>query len=134
MIIDAIGVTYPAAGVIATRPTTPPLTNPSELGLPPCTQLTSIHASAPAAAAVFVVTNALAASPFAANALPELNPNQPNQRSAAPSIDQGIFAGSIPYLPNPTRLPITRASARAANPELISVSYTHLTLPTNREV
>ena len=118
MIIAAMGVTYPAAGVIATSPATAPLTNPSELGFP-WIQLTMSQAIAPAAAAVFVVTNAWAASPCAPRALPALNPNQPNQRRAAPRIVSGILFGSMEYLPKPTRFPMTKASARAANPELM---------------
>src|SRR5208337_1985846 len=115
----AMGVTYPAAGVIATRPATAPETNPSELGLPPWAHETSSHAIAATAVAVLVVTKALTARPFAATALPALNPNQPNHRSTAPRIDHGILAGSIAYLPYPTRLPITSAKASAAKPELI---------------
>ena len=99
MMIAAIGVTYPAAGVIATRPATAPETNPSELGLPPWAHETSIHAIAAAAAAVLVVTNATAARPFASTALPALNPNQPNQSRAAPRMDHGMLAGSIAFLP-----------------------------------
>src|SRR5512136_465546 len=68
---------------------------------------------------MLVVTNAWAASPFAPSALPALKPNQPNQRSAAPRIVMGILFGSIAYLPKPTRFPITSATARAANPELM---------------
>src|SRR5665647_1806022 len=113
-----MGVTYPAPGVIATSPAIAPLTNPRELGFP-YIQLIRSHAIAPAAAAVFVVTNAWAARPFAPIALPALKPNQPNQSSAAPRMVNGMLWGSIAYLPNPTRFPITSASARAANPELI---------------
>ncbi len=36
-------------------------------------------------AAVFVVTRAMAATPFAPSAEPALNPNQPNQSRPAPS-------------------------------------------------
>src|SRR5208283_1134002 len=111
--------TYPAAGVMATSPATAPETKPSELGLPPCAQETSSHAMAATAVAVLVVTKAFTARPFAATALPALNPNQPNHSSTAPRIDHGMFPGSIAYLPYPTRLPITRASASAAKPELM---------------
>ncbi len=79
---------------------TAPLTNPSESGFP-CIQLTRSQAIAPAANAVLVVTNALAARPLAPIALPALNPNQPNQRSAAPRIVRGMLWGSIAYLPKP---------------------------------
>src|SRR5512136_1515628 len=118
MISAPIGVTYPQPGVIAASPAIAPLTNPRELGLP-LIQLMRSHASPPAAAAMFVVTNAWAARPFAPRALPALNPNQPNQRSAAPRIVRGVLFGSMAYFPKPTRLPMTRARASAANPELI---------------
>ncbi len=42
------------------------------------------HARPAIAVAVFVLMKALTASSLAASALPALNPNQPNQSSAAP--------------------------------------------------
>ena len=84
MTIAAMGVTKPAAGVIATRPATAPEAAPSTVGLPRELHSVNIQASAAAAVAVFVVMKALAARPFAASALPALNPNQPNQSRLAP--------------------------------------------------
>src|SRR5208337_4519745 len=98
--IASIGVTYPAAGVIVPRPATAPVTIPRELGLP-LIQLTAIQESAPAAAAVLVTTIAFTAIPFAARALPPLNPNHPNQRRPAPSRVMGILCGSMVYWPYP---------------------------------
>ena len=59
----ASGVTKPAQGVIATIPAMAPLTIPSEEGLPRY-QLANIQASPPAAAAEFVLTNAITALVF----------------------------------------------------------------------
>src|SRR5437879_13814070 len=84
MRIDAETSTKPDAGVIATRPATAPAAAPSTLGAPLCIHDTVIQVSAAIAAAVFVTTNAFAARPPAVIALPALNPNQPNQSSAAP--------------------------------------------------
>ena len=92
MTMAARGPTKPEAGVIATRPATAPLAKLSDAGLP-VLQLRNIHVSAAAAVAVFVTTNALAARPFAATALPALNPNQPNHRNTAPNKCQRYVAG-----------------------------------------
>ena len=78
---------------------------PTTLGLPLKVQLRSVHVSMAAAAAMNVTVNAIDASPLACNALPALNPNQPNQRSAAPKTTNGMLCGSIGSLPNPARLP-----------------------------
>src|SRR5574341_1875102 len=84
MRIAADTSTYPAAGVIATSPATAPTAAPRTLGAPLWIQLTVIHVSAAMAAAVFVTTNAFAASPPDVIALPALKPNHPNHRSEAP--------------------------------------------------
>src|SRR2546428_11643434 len=84
MTTEAIGVTYPDAGVIATRPATAPEAAPSTVGLPRLIHSVNIQPSAAAAAAVLVAVNALAARPLASRALPALNPNHPTQSSAAP--------------------------------------------------
>src|SRR5215467_14008674 len=80
----AIGVTKPDAGVIATNPATAPEIAPSTVGLPKRIHSTAIHASAAAALAKWVATNALLARLFAARALPALKPNQPTQSKQAP--------------------------------------------------
>src|ERR1700684_2758256 len=94
MRIDAPGVTYPAAGVIATSPATAPAVAPTTLGTPLCAHEIVSRVSPATAAAVFVLTNALVASPLAASALPALKPNQPNHRSAQPRTTIGMSCGS----------------------------------------
>src|SRR5439155_10632358 len=79
---------------------------------------TAIQPSSAAPVATCVLTNAIADSPFAASAEPALNPNQPNHSSAAPSRTIGTLCGLNFSLGQPTRLPNTSASARAAAPAL----------------
>jgi hypothetical protein len=57
MAMAPMGVTKPAAGVMATRPTTAPVAMPKTLGWP-SRQANSIQESAAAAAAVLVFTKA----------------------------------------------------------------------------
>src|SRR5436309_12598416 len=95
MMRAGIGSTKPDAGVIATRPATAPLAAPSTVGFPLPSHSANIHDSDAAAVAVLVTTNALVASAFAASALPALNPNQPNQSSAAPVRTKGMLCGGI---------------------------------------
>src|SRR6185312_10632338 len=87
--------TYPAAGVMATRPTTAPIQNPNTEGFFPFNTSKNIHARPAEAAAVLVVANAETAKPFAANAEPALNPNQPNQSNPVPIKTYGILEGGI---------------------------------------
>src|SRR5258706_12684947 len=93
--MEAIGVTNPAAGGMATRPATAPDAAPSTVGLPRAIHSVNIQPSAAAAAPVFVATNALAASPLASRALPALKPNHPNQSSAAPITVIGRLCGCM---------------------------------------
>src|SRR3989440_5345048 len=86
MMIDDIGLTYPEAGVMATRPQTAPTEMPTADGFPFRTQSVSIQLTAAAAAARFVTTSAFTAKAFAARALPALKPNHPNHSTDAPSI------------------------------------------------
>ena len=102
--IAAIGVTKPAAGVIATSPATAPEAAPSTVGLPRELHSVNIQARAAAAAAVLVVMKAWAASPLAASALPALNPNQPNQSRLAPITVNGRLCGGIGWWPIPSAL------------------------------
>src|SRR5690606_8573113 len=88
-------VTKPAAGVIATRPTTAPIQNPSAEGFLPLTASNRIQQRPAAADAVFVVAKADAANGPAPIALPALKPNQPNHSKPVPSNTKGIFAGAI---------------------------------------
>src|SRR6266568_4315643 len=87
------GVTKPAAGVMPTRPTTAPVAAPTAVILPVRVESSSAHVSTAAAAAVFVLTNASAARPFAASADPALNPNHPNHSRPAPIKTSGTLCG-----------------------------------------
>jgi hypothetical protein len=78
-------LTYAAAGVMATRPTTAPTQAPVADGRRPRRPSKNIHASIAAAEAVLVVAKACAATASAASAEPALNPNQPNQSMPVPS-------------------------------------------------
>src|SRR5262249_59627109 len=95
MRIDETGPIKPEAGVMATRPATAPDAAPSTVGLPREIHSAPIQPRAAAAAAVLVTTKALVASPFAASALPALNPNQPTQSMAAPMTVNGRVWGGI---------------------------------------
>src|SRR5262245_39925330 len=90
-----IGPTKPEAGVMATSPATAPDAAPSTVGLPRVAHSVNIQPSAAAAAPVLVAVNAVAARPLASSALPALNPNQPNHRSAAPMTVIGRLCGCI---------------------------------------
>src|SRR2546422_2577621 len=119
MITEAIGVTYPDAGVIATRPATAPEAAPSTVGLPRLIHSVNIQPSAAAAAPVLVAVNALTARPLALRALPALNPNHPTQSKAAPVTAKGRLCGAIYSVGKPRRRPTTMAHTRAETPELI---------------
>src|SRR5665647_1536216 len=82
--IAAIGVTKPAAGVIATNPARTPVEKPSAVGCPKWFHSRAIQPSPAAAGATRVVRNARVAISFAAREDPALNPNHPNQRSPVP--------------------------------------------------
>src|SRR6188768_4319986 len=93
-ILCGIG-TKPAAGVMATRPTTAPIQKPSTEGFLPRRTSKNIHERPAAAAAVFVVAKAETANAFAPRAEPALKPNQPNQSKPVPISTYGILAGGI---------------------------------------
>ena len=115
--IDSRIVTKPAAGVMATRPTTAPMHAPKAEGLFPFIQSKNIQESMAAAEAVLVVAKARAARPEAPIAEPALKPNQPNQSIPVPRITNGTFAGScvsIGHMAVPA--PSIIAPANAANP------------------
>src|SRR5690606_21579358 len=79
-------VTKPAAGVIATNPTTAPIQAPIAEGFFPRRMSKKIQAIAAAADAVVVVPNAEAASSLAPPAEPALNPNHPNHSKPVPKM------------------------------------------------
>src|SRR5690606_24818963 len=110
IINEWLTVTKPAAGVMATKPTTTPIQTPMAVGFLPRAASKKIQASAAAADAALVVANAEAAKPFAPKADPALNPNQPNQSNPVPSITYVIRAGFEPL----ESLPRLRYSADAS--------------------
>jgi len=94
-----------------------PVAAPAILGLPVCPHDISNQVTEAIPVAVLVTVQALTAMPSDNTSLPALNPNQPNQSIEAPSTIIGTLCGSIGTFPYPSRLPRTRAPARAANPE-----------------
>src|SRR6476646_9643047 len=104
----------PAAGVIATRPTTIAVAAPTAVGLRDRAASRKVQTSSVAAGASIVVTNASPAIGLAASALPALNPNQPKQRSPAPSSVNGTWWGSSDDDGYSWRLPTTIAATSAA--------------------
>src|SRR2546430_167368 len=76
--------TKPAAGVMATKPTTAPIQNPSTEGFFPFNTSKNIHDNPADAAAVLVVANADTLRLFAPSAEPALKPNHPNQSNPVP--------------------------------------------------
>src|SRR6185295_8309703 len=93
--IALIGLMKPAAGVMATRPTTMAVAAPTAVGFPERMTSRIVHATSVAAGASIVVTKARPAIGLAASALPELNPNQPNHNRPAPRSTKGTLCGSI---------------------------------------
>src|SRR6516164_10250248 len=93
MTIDANGVTNPAAGVIATSPTTAATAAPTPEVLFFRALSSSTQVTTAAAADRLVVTKARLARPPAVSAEPALNPNQPNHSSDAPSMTKGTLCG-----------------------------------------
>src|SRR5687767_10000727 len=89
-----IGLMKPAAGVMATRPTTIAVAAPTAVDLPRRTQSRRVQTTSVPAGASIVVTNARPAIGLAARALPALNPNHPNQRRPDPSRTSGTLCGS----------------------------------------
>ena len=105
--------TNPDAGVMATRPATAPAAIPRTLGRPLWIHEAVSQVSPDIAAAVFVTTKALVASPPpAASALPALNPNQPNHRSDAPRMVMVASCGPPVF----RRRPMSTAATRAETP------------------
>src|SRR6185295_15693256 len=120
MAMAAMGVTNPAAGVMATRPTTAAIDEPVALGLSRRTISVRTHVTTAAAPASMVVTRARAARPLAASADPALKPNQPNHRSDAPSTTSGTLCGASVAPPGWLRRrgPRNAAATRAETPAL----------------
>lgn len=89
--------TKPAAGVMATKPTTAPIQNPNTDGFLPRKTSKNIQDKPAAAAAVLVVAKAETDNALAPNADPALKPNQPNQSKPVPISTYGILAGGISW-------------------------------------
>ena len=89
--IDAQIGTYPAPGVMATSPTTIPVTLPTSVGFPLIHISIPIHDSIPAAADKPVVIKACTANSLACKALPALKPNHPNNSKLAPKTTNGML-------------------------------------------
>ena len=79
--------TNPAAGVIATKPATPPVIAPNIVGLPILNTSIIIQVTKAVAAAIFDTKIAEAASPLAARADPPLNHIHPNHKNPAPRTE-----------------------------------------------
>src|SRR4029077_6989419 len=90
-----IGVTKPAAGVMATSPATAPEIAPRALGLPLRSHSAAHHPMTAAAAAKCVATNALVARLPAPSAPPALNPTPPPHRRHAPIKLSTMLCGGI---------------------------------------
>ena len=70
---------------------------PTAVALPVRKRSRSVQTTSVPAGASIVFTNASAAMPFAASALPALKPNQPNHRSPAPRRVNGTLWGRIAW-------------------------------------
>src|SRR5688500_4958735 len=90
---DAGTVTKPAAGVIATKPTTAPIQKPSAETFLPLAASKRTQARPAAPAAVLVVAKADTANGEAVRAEPALKPNHPNHSKPVPNNTNGMFAG-----------------------------------------
>src|SRR5262245_50384537 len=97
--IALIGLIYPAAGVMATSPTTIAVAHPTAVGFPERIMSRNVQTTSVAAGASIVVTNARPAIGLAARALPALKPNHPNQSRPAPSKTVGMLWGRIEAWP-----------------------------------
>ena len=111
-------VTKPAAGVIATRPTTAPMQAPRADGFVPRIQSKNIQPSIAAAEAVLVVAKAIAAVPLAAErrAGVEAEPAEPEHAGAEQDerdVGRDVRSRLARWI---LRRPRTIAPARAAKP------------------
>src|SRR5262249_42080805 len=91
--IADIGLTKPAAGVIATRPTTIAVAPPTAVTRPLLARSSSVQAARVATGANIVLVKASAADALAPRALPALKPNHPNPTRPAPGRVNGPLCG-----------------------------------------
>src|SRR4030095_1946853 len=117
MMIAPVGLTYPHAGVITTRPPTAPEQNPSTLGLPRRAYSSIAQVNEATAVASVVVVKALAAFPSGASALPALTPSQPTQSKPVPTMQSTMLWGAITSFLNPIRCPRRMQRTTADQPE-----------------
>src|SRR5688500_18044492 len=122
--IALIGLMNPAAGVMATSPTTMAVAAPTAVGLRERSASRKVHTSRVAAGASMVVTNARAATGVAPSALPALKPNHPNHNNPEPSSVSGTLWGSSDDEGYSCRLPTTSAATSAA-----TAAFTCTTVP-----
>src|SRR5260221_1457663 len=119
MMTAPLGLTYPQAGVMTTRPATAPEQNPSTLGLPLTTHSAIGQTKDATAVAMVVVVKALAATTSAATALPALKPYQPTHSIPVPIMQMTMLCGAMFSLPKPTRLPRIIQRINADQPEVM---------------
>ena len=96
-----------------TSPATTPDAVPSTLGFPRNSQSYIAQARPPAAAAKWVVQNALEARLSDASSLPALKPNQPTHSIAAPSAVYVRLWGRMSSCPKPMRRADQQCADRA---------------------
>src|SRR5881396_2306615 len=101
------------------RPATAPVNAPTRLGFPSRHHVIASQVHIAMEPAMSVLTNACAATPFAASADPALNPNQPNHSRPVPSATKATLCGSVFSFGANLRAPTTYTDARAANPALV---------------
>src|SRR5918995_1871648 len=93
--IAAAGLMLAHDGVMATRPATAPDAAPREVGCP-CRTFSVRSQLSMAAQGVTSVLTQISPACSAVVAAPALNPNQPNQRTPAPSMMNGTLCGRCP--------------------------------------
>src|SRR4051794_23867234 len=113
------GAMKPQAGVMATRPAAAPDEAPTRVGLPSRIHSMTHQPIRAAAVASWVLTNATAVTLSTVSSEPALKPNQPNHSRPAPRATNGTLCGRMFSRGQPTRLPSTIATARAAEPALM---------------
>ena len=107
----------PQAGVTTTSPATAPEQKPKIDGLPRVIHSNAGQTKHATAVATVVVLNALAATPSAAKAEPALNPYQPTHSMPVPMAHSTMLWGAITVPPKPLRLPSSRHSTSALQPD-----------------
>src|SRR5919106_2216977 len=115
-------VIKPAAGVTPARPEMAPLMTAVVEGFPALFHERNSHTIADVAEPTCVTSRVLAARPPDANALPELNPNQPIHSRLAPRTARGMLWGTMISGPKFLLRPKTKAAAMDASPALVWIT------------